>query len=75
MALKDWQSGVIILLQKEGDGAECTNSRDISFLSLPGEVYRWRQTVVCLGFPTPGDKVSFGAPTQHVRSSIDAKNE
>ena len=28
-----------------------------------------------LGFPRPGEKLSFGAPTQPVHGSIDAKNE
>jgi len=28
-----------------------------------------------LGFPAPGIKLSFGAPTQTVHGSIDAKNE
>jgi len=33
------------------------------------------RTVAYLGFPAPGDKFSFGAPTQPVHASIDAKNE
>jgi len=32
-------------------------------------------TMAYLGFPAPGDKVSFGAPTQIFRGSIDAKSE
>jgi len=32
-------------------------------------------TVAYLGFPAPGGKLSFGAPTQPVHGSIDAKNE
>jgi len=28
-----------------------------------------------LGYPTHGDKLSLGAPTQSVHGSIDAKNE
>ena len=31
--------------------------------------------VAYLGFPAPGGKLSFGAPTQPVHGSIDAKNE
>jgi len=31
--------------------------------------------VAYLGFPAPGGKLSFGAPTQRVHGSIDAKNE
>jgi len=32
-------------------------------------------TVVYLGFPATGDKLSFGASTQPVHGSIDAKNQ
>ena len=31
--------------------------------------------VAYLGFPAPGGKLSYGAPTQPVHGSIDAKNE
>jgi len=31
--------------------------------------------VAYLGFPAPGDKLSFGATTQPVHGSVDAKNE
>jgi len=31
--------------------------------------------VAYLGFPAPGGKLSFGAPTQPVHGCIDAKNE
>jgi len=41
-ALKDWQTGVIILIHKR-DRKECTNGRGFSCLSLPGKVY-----VICL---------------------------
>jgi len=30
--------------------------------------------VAHLGFPAPGDKVRFGAPTQSVHGSVDAKS-
>jgi len=33
------------------------------------------ETVAYLGFPAPGGKLSFGAPTQPVHGSIDTKNE
>jgi len=33
------------------------------------------QAVAYLGYPAPGGKVRFGAPTQPVRASIDAKSE
>jgi len=31
-------------------------------------------SVAYLGFPTPGGKLTFGAPTQPIHSSTDAKN-
>jgi len=37
--------------------------------------FSFSQPVAYLGFPAPGDKLSFGAPTQPVRGSIDVKNE
>jgi len=30
-----------------------------------------KQAVAYLGFPAPGDKLSFGAPTQPIHGSID----
>ena len=35
---KDWQTGVIIPINKKGDRKECTNYRGISLLILPGKV-------------------------------------
>jgi len=32
-------------------------------------------SVTYLGFPAPGGKVSFGAPNQTFRGSLDAKSE
>ena len=36
---RDWQTGVIIPIFKQGDCKQCTNYRGISLLSLPGKVY------------------------------------
>ena len=36
---RDWQTGVIIPIFKEGDRKQCKNYRGISLLSLPGKVY------------------------------------
>ena len=62
----------------------CPVHREKVFESVAG-VRCWRPLVAgrqfvflpvaYLGFPAPGYKVSFGAPTQHVHGSIDAKNE
>ena len=38
-ASRDWQTGVIILIFKKGDRKQCTNYREILFVSLPGKVY------------------------------------
>ena len=35
---RDWQTGVIIPIFNKGDRKQCTNYREISFLSLPGKV-------------------------------------
>ena len=37
--------------------------------------YHYYRTVAYLGFSAPGGNLSFGAPTQPVHGSIDAKNE
>ena len=37
--LRNWQTGVIIPIFKNGDRKQCTNYRGISLLSLPGKVY------------------------------------
>ena len=36
---RDWQTGVIIPILKKGDRKQCTNYREILFLSLRGKVY------------------------------------
>jgi len=38
-------------------------------------IFPMSRSVAYLGFPAPGYKVSFGAPTQHVHGSIDSKSE
>jgi len=44
-------------------------------LSLERQILYPLYPVACLGFPAPGGKLSFCAPTQPVHGSIDAKNE
>ena len=36
---KDWQTSVVILIEKKDDLKKCTNYQRISLLSLPGKVY------------------------------------
>jgi len=49
----------------------------IHFLPLKGlhHLLYCTEAVAYLGFPAPWGKLSYGAPTQPVHGSIDAKNE